>query len=112
MAGEVIKLAAVKEPHFVYMALGAMMVGLADEWCNGCVVAFHCECQAVAEYNRGLSGNFLGLVACSLAVYKKDQWHTYCKVCFPTATYRVWYIGHVFGNETRCVGNVSPCTYL
>lgn len=28
MAGEVIKLAAVKEPHFVYMALGAMMVGV------------------------------------------------------------------------------------
>ena len=28
MAGEVIKLAAVKEPHFVYMALGAMIVGV------------------------------------------------------------------------------------
>lgn len=31
MAGEVIKLAAVKEPHFVYMALGAMMVGVIAE---------------------------------------------------------------------------------
>ena len=31
MAGEVIKLAAVKEPHFVYMVLGAMMVGVIAE---------------------------------------------------------------------------------
>lgn len=31
MAGEVIKLAAVKEPHFVYMALGAMMAGVVAE---------------------------------------------------------------------------------
>ena len=31
MAGEVIKLAAVKEPHFVYMAFGAMMVGVIAE---------------------------------------------------------------------------------
>ena len=31
MAGEVVKLAAVKEPHFVYMALGAMMVGVIAE---------------------------------------------------------------------------------
>ena len=29
--GDVIQLAAVKEPHFVYMALGAMMVGVIVE---------------------------------------------------------------------------------
>ena len=29
--GDVLKLSAVKEPHFVYMALGAMMVGVIVE---------------------------------------------------------------------------------
>ena len=95
MAGEVIKLAAVKEPHFVYMALGAMMVGVIAEvklllnTIEACQVTSLGLSPAAWRYIRKISGTriakFVSNCDISSSAHRPCLWkrNKMCWQCFP-----------------------------